>query len=454
MKPLFKLYTLILLGLFALLLAPNAHAQEDKFSQDELNEILGPVALYPDPLLAQVLPAATYPLEVVEAARLIKDESDFDKIDNQDWDPSVKAIARYPSVLKTMSEDLQWTQKVGQAFLDQQEEVMSTVQDLRQKAQANGHLKTTKQQVVKVVEKQIEIVPAEPEVIYVPVYSPRIVYYRPWWYYPEPVISFGIGWHIGAWLDIGFYWPHHHVYYCGPRYWYGGWYVHHPHAYYSRTAVVNNVTNVYYAGKQSRVVGGTWAHNVKHGNPYNGRVLKKAGDINTAKANVKSRKAVTLNSGRTQNVTRKLDSGTVKQTQDNNVKTFQNGLKKTSVKATSNTPRISTKSATTNSSGSTSKVSVSKSKSGSNSNSVNTSTKTRKSSQHVSTSATGSSKPTNIKYSTSSSNNSSSSPKIRTSTSSNSVSHSSISRSSSSSSPKVRTSSSKVSSSRPKTSKR
>jgi hypothetical protein len=166
-----------------------------RFGQEELDQMLAPIALYPDSLLAQILMASTYPLEVVQADRWTKANRNLrgdqlnDALDQQDWDPSVKALVPFPEVLAMMSERLEWTQKLGDAFLDQQDEVMDTVQRLRARAQAAGNLGDTEQQRVIVEEGAIEIEPAQPEVVYVPVYDPRVIY-GPWWYPAFPPFFF------------------------------------------------------------------------------------------------------------------------------------------------------------------------------------------------------------------------------------------------------------------------
>jgi hypothetical protein len=204
-----------------------------KFKQEELDQMLAPVALYPDSLLAQILMAATYPLEVVVADRWAKANKNLkgdqlnDALDKKDWDPSVKALVPFPQVLSMMSERLEWTQKVGDAFLDQQDEVMDTVQKLRAKAEAEGNLKDSEEQKVIVKERVIEIEPAQPEVVYVPVYNPTLIY-GPWWYpafppffFPPPpgiVIVRGIGFWprvtvSRAWRHAWGHWDwrHHYV---------------------------------------------------------------------------------------------------------------------------------------------------------------------------------------------------------------------------------------------------
>ncbi|MBK7659561.1 MAG: DUF3300 domain-containing protein [Betaproteobacteria bacterium] len=188
-------------------------------SQQELDQLLAPIALYPDALVAQILMASTYPLEVVEAARwakanpAVKDKALEDAMQKQAWDPAVKALAAVPTVLAHMNENLSWTQKLGDAFLADQKAVMATIQVLRGKAQAAGNLKTTPEQKVKtevVEQKTVYIIEsAKPEVVYVPTYNPTVVY-GTWWYpyppyamYPPayvypPGVGFATGVIVGA----------------------------------------------------------------------------------------------------------------------------------------------------------------------------------------------------------------------------------------------------------------
>lgn len=179
-------------------------------SPAELDQLLGPIALYPDPLIAQILPAATLPAQIVIADRFLQQGGDPNQIDFQPWDPSAKALARYPTVLKFMDDNIGWTTEVGQAFLYQQQDVMNSIQRLRSQALSLGNLQSTPQQTVMVDNGIIEIVPANPQVIYVPVYQPQVVYVqRP----PRPgfFISFGIGLGIGAWLNHDFDWHRHEI---------------------------------------------------------------------------------------------------------------------------------------------------------------------------------------------------------------------------------------------------
>jgi hypothetical protein len=174
--------------------ADNQGTAPSKYSAEQLEQMVSPVALYPDSLLSQTLMAATYPIQVVECERWVEQNPGVkgDQLDSalaaKDWDPSVKSLASFPDVLKRLNEDLEWVQDLGTAFLNQQKDVMDAVQRMRQKAQQAGSLKTTGQQKI-VVEKQvIEIQPADPQVIYVPAYNPTVIYgpdwYAPYWYYP------------------------------------------------------------------------------------------------------------------------------------------------------------------------------------------------------------------------------------------------------------------------------
>uniref|UniRef100_A0A831XFF8 DUF3300 domain-containing protein n=1 Tax=Geobacter metallireducens TaxID=28232 RepID=A0A831XFF8_GEOME len=165
--------------------------QAAKFSKEELTQMLAPIALYPDSLVAQVLMASTYPLELVEAERWRRQNMALqgDELDNalkeKPWDPSVKSICHFPDLLFSLSEKLDQTRKLGDAFLAQENEVMATVQELRRKADQQGNLKTTTEQKVIVEREIIRIEPADPRVVYVPVYNPLYVY-GPWWYPAYP----------------------------------------------------------------------------------------------------------------------------------------------------------------------------------------------------------------------------------------------------------------------------
>ena len=191
-------------------------AEQTVFKQEELDQILAPIALHPDPLISQILMASTYPLEVVQADRWAKQNAKLKgdaltaALEKQDWDASVKSLVNFPQVLTMMSEKLDWTQKLGDAFLADQKVVLDTIQKLRAKAQESGNLKTTQEQTVIVEEKIIKIEPANPQVIYVPSYNPTVVYgawpypaYPPYYYYPPGYVAtsmfaFGAGVAMGA----------------------------------------------------------------------------------------------------------------------------------------------------------------------------------------------------------------------------------------------------------------
>ena len=201
-----SLYLLLAASLGTLAQAQVAEVQSVAYSQEELDQLLAPVALYPDSLLAQVLTASTYPLEVVSAARFIdrnrglKGNSLAKAVEPYGWDASVTSLVQFPSVLAMMSDKLEWTQQLGDAFLDQPEVVMDTAQSLRAKAQAAGNLQSNDQQRVIVEERYIVIEPARPQVVFVPYYNPVVVYgnwwwpARPPWYWVPPPIYRPVGW--------------------------------------------------------------------------------------------------------------------------------------------------------------------------------------------------------------------------------------------------------------------
>jgi hypothetical protein len=176
------------------------------FNSEQLDALLAPVALYPDALLAQVLMASTFPLQVVTAGRWMDDlthnsltgDALANAVEPQTWDPSVKSLVPFPSVLALMNGNLDWTQQLGYAFADQQADVMNSVQRLRFQAQTAGNLKTTEQQIVRVEKQIIVIEPAQPTVVYVPSYNPTVVYgawpypaYPPVYLPPPPGYMFG-----------------------------------------------------------------------------------------------------------------------------------------------------------------------------------------------------------------------------------------------------------------------
>jgi hypothetical protein len=194
------------------------------FKKEELEQILAPIALYPDALLAQIFMASTYPLEIVEAARWSKEHPDVKgdavagAVQNQTWDPSVKSLVAFPEVLKNMNEKIDWTQKLGDAFLAQQKEVMQTVQVLRDKAKQTGNLKSSKELTVKeepapagaAAPQTIIIESKDPEVVYVPTYNPTVVYgawaypaYPPYAYYPPAYYGGAMFWSFTAGVVVG-----------------------------------------------------------------------------------------------------------------------------------------------------------------------------------------------------------------------------------------------------------
>lgn len=166
---------------------------ESQFSQAELAQILAPIALYPDSLLTHILIAATYPLEVIEASRWLEDNRNIDpyliseKIENKQWDPSVKALVPFPQVLERLNNDLQWTQKLGDAFLQNEQLVLSSIQLLRQQAKQAGHLTQMEKLTVAEEDNNIIIQSSEPEIIYVPYYDTRVVYGNWYWRHYPPV---------------------------------------------------------------------------------------------------------------------------------------------------------------------------------------------------------------------------------------------------------------------------
>src|SRR5688572_1025504 len=204
--------------------ADPAATQPTPFKPEELEQIVAPIALYPDTLLAQVFMASTYPLEIVQAARWskahpeVKGDAVAKEMEKQVWDASVKSLVAFPDVLKMMDEKIDWTQKLGDAFLAQQKDVMAAVQRLRVKAKDTGNLKTTKEQVVKTeaapagapAPQIVVIESSSPEVIYVPTYNPTVVYgawpypaYPPYYYYPPGYAAGAAFWSFTAGVIVG-----------------------------------------------------------------------------------------------------------------------------------------------------------------------------------------------------------------------------------------------------------
>lgn len=233
------LLTTILIGCAWFLALAEVRAEEEPavgdpmFSSDQLEQLVAPIALYPDSLVAQIVMASTYPLEIVQAARWrdsnpeLKDKDLEDALAAENWDPSVKALTNFPDVLKRMNDNLDWTQDLGDAVLAQEKEVMDAVQKMRHLAYDAGNLETTPEQKVIVEEKIIVVEPAT-EVVYVPAYSPTVVYGSVWvpatYYYPlyrypasywyppgyaaSNIISFGVGMAVGAAIWRNWNWGH------------------------------------------------------------------------------------------------------------------------------------------------------------------------------------------------------------------------------------------------------
>src|SRR6476620_7296382 len=252
--------------------APRTQKATPTFKPEEIEALVAPIALYPDSLLSQVLMASTYPLEIVYAARWlkanpnVKGDAAVKAVAGQSWDVSVKSLVAFPQILEPMNDKLDWTQRLGDAFLAQQKEVLDAVQRLRAKAQANGNLKSTEQQQVVVepppagsTQQTIIIQPANPQVVYVPAYNPVTVYgswgypaYPPYYWPPYPayypgyaydagIVAFGIGLAVGGAL-------------FGNCNWGGG----------SVTVNVNRATNIDRNFNSNRTSGGNWQHDASH----------------------------------------------------------------------------------------------------------------------------------------------------------------------------------------------
>jgi hypothetical protein len=274
---------------------PQSDEQATKIPNDQLDSLVAPIALYPDPLLAQVLAASTYPLELVQLQHWLAKNPDLkgqaltDAVEKEDWDPSVQAMSAFPDVVKQLVEGIKWTTDLGNAFLAQQSDVMDAVQRMRKKAMDAGNLKSTEQQKVetKVVETKTVVVieQANPQIIYVPSYNPVVVYGPPVYpyppiYYPPPsyyaagvAIAFGVGLAMGS-------------YYRGGWGYYPGWghsnvnininnnYVSHYNKTNINTGNINTGNiNRGNANRPSTLPAGggnTWQHNSQHrgGTPY------------------------------------------------------------------------------------------------------------------------------------------------------------------------------------------
>jgi hypothetical protein len=277
---------LMLCAQFTLLACANAAAKQaatasggsgssggDKapLKQEELDQLVAPIALYPDALVSQILMASTYPLEVVEANRWVTKNSTLKgdalakALEAQTWDPSVKSLVNFPQVLTMMSDELEWMVKLGDAFIAQQQQVMDTIQSLRAKAEAAGNLKSSDQQVVTTEKKDntqvIVIESKNPDVIYVPTYDPVVVYgawpypaYPPYYYYPPgyvagtAALSFGVG--VACGLAWGYAWGH-----CD-------W--HHNDVNININQNINRNTNINRSNINANIKNGQWQHDASH----------------------------------------------------------------------------------------------------------------------------------------------------------------------------------------------
>jgi len=237
-----------------------------KPSAKELRQLVAPIALYPDSLVAQILAASTYPEEVVEADRWVQAHPELkgdqlaQSVDQQNWDPSVKALAAFPSVLANMDKNLSWTTSLGEAYINNQQGTMDAVQAMRKSAQKAGNLKSTSQLNVVDQGKTIVIEPVDPEIVYVPEYDPWIVYATPivpwpgWYWYPglywtSPGIAFGFGFPIGFFGGYGWGWHH----------WDPDWH-HHTIIYNHNTYISHSRTVVNHNYYDDRAHGGSGFH--------------------------------------------------------------------------------------------------------------------------------------------------------------------------------------------------
>ena len=188
---------------------------------EQFNKLVAPIALYPDALVAQILAASEYPTQIVVADRMARENPGLkgrdlaEEVDRQDWDPSVKSLVEFPTVLANMDRDLSWTSELGEAYQNQRDDVMQAIQHMRHKAYDAGNLRSTPQQRVYEQGPDVEIQPVNPDVVYVPTYNPAYVYgypvglwpgFYPWWGFGGPYISFGLGFPIAPFFGFGWGW--------------------------------------------------------------------------------------------------------------------------------------------------------------------------------------------------------------------------------------------------------
>lgn len=283
---------------------PSAYAQpQAAFPQQDLDRMLAPIALYPDSLLSQILMAATYPLEVVQAARWsrtnpgLQGDDAVRAIAQAPWDPSVKSLVAFPQILAMMDETLEWTERLGDAFLAQEAQVMDSVQYLRQSAHAAGTLRSDDRIRVLAQRPAIEIVPVNPQIVYVPYYDPTVVYgtwrwpqlpvhWAPWRGYHPPRPGFFLAWGSGIPVVSGFFfgafdWPRHQTRVVSVNTYY-----------YARVVVTNRQANVRGNAVVRHVnpAPGVWQHNPehRHGAPYRDAVVRAKFIPDVTRANTRS----------------------------------------------------------------------------------------------------------------------------------------------------------------------
>jgi hypothetical protein len=217
---------MVLILLISLLFSLPGRAESLGLSADELEKLVAPVALYPDELLAIVLPSTTKPIQIVQAARfLVKHEKNKDLKPDSNWDVTVLGLLNYPDILNKMNDDLDWTTKLGDAFTDQQPDVMNAVQQYRSRVKAAGNLESDEKRIVIQEKEIIKIVSVDPKVVYVPVYDPQVVvvktyyatptvvyHYTTYPAYYDPTATFIAGMFVGGAIAYGFDWHHHSVY--------------------------------------------------------------------------------------------------------------------------------------------------------------------------------------------------------------------------------------------------
>jgi len=283
---------------------PAAAPEGAGLSGEQMDNLLAPIALYPDPLLAQVFPASTFVDQIDLAARWLRSHNNNSAgVDNESWDVSVRSIAHYPQVVYMMSDKLDWTTALGQAYVNQSTDVLTSVQRLRARAKAAGYLVTTPQQVVIVEKEVIKVVPAQPQVIYVPTYNPQVVYVQSGpstgTVVAATAIAFGVGLAIGAWLNNDCNWYSHTVYYHG---WHGvGW--------ISTSSRYVHVNSVYVNNRYSTVHVNTAVvhrnvnyNNVNHYSSVNRNVNYNNVNVNNVNVNNVNRNNVNTNNVNRNNI--------------------------------------------------------------------------------------------------------------------------------------------------------